>query len=211
MLERRLFSQSEELAFRQLSLAEQQKVILAKYQERNLQAEPNGLVLAGDSLTEFLPHAKLALDGPLYNRGIRGIGIDFLQDHLKDLILDLAPRQLVLLIGTNDLMFGMAPEVLAEKITQLVDTISAALPQCHIYLQSLYPRQDSKQWGSALIDEIEVVNLYLRSLSGVTYIDVHSLLADKEQHLKTAYTRDGVHLTMAGYQVVLEALQHQLL
>ncbi|VMQ96289.1 Uncharacterised protein [Streptococcus pneumoniae] len=57
MLERRLFSQSEELAFRQLSLAEQQKAILAKYKERNLQVEPNGLVLAGDSLTEFLPHA----------------------------------------------------------------------------------------------------------------------------------------------------------
>lgn len=36
MLERRLFSQSEELAFRQLSLAEQQKAILAKYQECNL-------------------------------------------------------------------------------------------------------------------------------------------------------------------------------
>lgn len=162
-------------------------------------------------MIEFSPHTKLALDGPPYNRGIRDIGIDFLQDHLKELVLDLAPRQLVLLIGTNDLIFGMAPEVLVEKIAQLVDTISVALPQCHIYLQSLYPRQDSKQWGPALIDEVEVVNLYLRSLSGVTYINVRSLLADKEQHLKTAYTRDGVHLTIAGYQVVLEELQHQLL
>lgn len=206
MTEGKLFSQAEELAFRQLSLEEQQEALLAKYQERNPQAQTGGLVLAGDSLTEFLPHQKLAVDGPIYNSGIRGIGIAFLKAHVKDLILDLKPSRLVLLIGTNDLMFGMAPESLAEAIRELLDIIQAELPTCDIYLQSLYPRQDSIQWGPALTDEVEVANLYLRNLTGITYIDLHSQLTTPDQTLNPDYTRDGVHLTMAGYQVVLERL-----
>ncbi len=206
MTEGKLFSQAEELAFRQLSLEQQQEALLAKYQERNPQAQTGGLVLAGDSLTEFLPHQKLTVNGPVYNRGIRGIGIAFLKAHAKDLILDLKPSRLVLLIGTNDLMFGMPPENLAEAIRELLDSIQAELPTCDIYLQSLYPRQDSTQWGPALTDEVEVANLYLRNLTGITYIDLHSQLVMPDQTLNPDYTRDGVHLTMTGYQVVLETL-----
>ncbi|MET3557952.1 hypothetical protein ABID29_001064 [Streptococcus rupicaprae] len=204
MTEGKLFSQAEELAFRQLTLAEQQEALLVKYQERNRAVQAGGIVLAGDSLTEFLPHGKLQTELPLYNRGIRGIGIAFLREHVETLILDLKPSHLVLLIGTNDLMFGMAPESLAEAIRELIDSIQAELPTCDIYLQSLYPRQDSTQWGPDLRDEIEVANLYLRNLTGITYIDMNSQLAMPDQTLNPDYTRDGVHLTMAGYQVVLE-------
>ncbi|MGT2755873.1 GDSL-type esterase/lipase family protein [Streptococcus ovuberis] len=206
MTEGKLFTQAEEKAFRQLSLSEQQKVLLAKYQERNQEIQAGGIVLAGDSLTEFLPHGKLQTELPLYNRGIRGIGIAFLREHINTLILEVKPSQVVLLIGTNDLMFGMAPEHLAEEISELLETIQAELPTCDIYLQSLYPRLDSVQWGPALMDEIEIANLYLRNLSGITYIDMHSQLAMSNQLLNPDYTRDGVHLTMAGYQVVLETL-----
>lgn len=209
MIEGKLFSQSEEKVFRTLSLEDQQKELLAKYQERNSIAQAGGLVLAGDSLTEFLPHGKMNVNQQVYNRGIRGIGIDFLLEHLNTLVLDLQPDQVCLLIGTNDLMFGLAPEQLVAKIEGLVESIQTKLPHCHIYLQGLYPRRQSLQWGPALTDEIELVNLYLRNLPGVTYIDMAALLSDDEGLLNPSYTKDGVHLTKAGYDVVIERLMQE--
>lgn len=210
MSERKLFSPSEEKEFRLLGLEEQQKVLLDKYAQRNETVPRGGLVLAGDSLTEFLPHHKLSLSQEVYNRGIRGIGSQFLDQHLETLVLDLAPSILVLLIGTNDLMFGMEPSLLAKKIEGLVQRVATKLPHCHIYLQSLYPRRQSEQWGPALIDEIVTSNLYLRQLSGITYLDIHSHLVDDRQELRAEFTRDGVHLTMAGYQAVLTRLSEEL-
>lgn len=209
-MEGKLFSQKEELVFRSLSLEDQQEHLLAKYKERNVLAQAGGVVLVGDSLTEFLPHGRMGVTNLIYNRGIRGIGIDFLLEHVGTLILDLKPSQLFLLVGTNDLMFGLSPEGLVAMIEELVELIKAKLPQCHIYLQGLYPRRQSAQWGPALSDEIEVVNLYLRNLSGVTYLDMASLLSDDEGFLDQSYTKDGVHLTKSGYDVVLERLCREL-
>lgn len=209
-MEGKLFSQKEELIFRSLSLKNQQEHLLDKYRERNTLVQAGGVVLAGDSLTEFLPHGRMGETSLVYNRGIRGIGVDFLLEHVETLVLDLKPAQLFLLIGTNDLMFGLSPESLVAKIEDLVEMIEAKLPQCHIYLQSLYPRRQSTQWGPALSDEIEVANLYLRNLSGVTYLDMASHLSDHEGLLDKSYTKDGVHLTKSGYDVVLERLCQEL-
>lgn len=210
MTEGKLFSQAEELAFRRLDLPAQQDLLLEKYQARNQSVIKGGLVLAGDSLTEFLPHTKLQSQFPVYNRGIRGIGSQFLLTHLKSLVLDLNPSQLLLLIGTNDLMFGMAPEDLVSQIEKIIQEIQVHLPQCEILLQSLYPRRNSDQWGPALTDEIQVTNLYLRQLIGVTFIDVYESLSDSQQELQSAYTRDGVHLTMLGYEQVIACLKQYL-
>lgn len=210
ILVEKLFNPAEVRAFNALPLADQQQQLLEKYQANNPMAAKEGLVLVGDSLVEFLPNHELDLSLPVYNRGIRGIGSQFLLEHLSTLVLDLAPQRVLLLIGTNDLMFGMTPEVLVNTIEKIVDKIQRDLPQCQIFLQSLYPRRQSAQWGAPLTDDILVTNLYLRQLSGVTYLDVHSLLADINQELCVDYTRDGVHLNRAGYLVVLDALQQYI-
>ena len=44
----------------------------------------------------------------------------------------------------------------------------------------------------------------------VSYIDVYSSLLDEEGQLAEAYTTDGLHLSVAGYRILAQALQETL-
>ena len=74
--------------------------------------EKGATVLAGDSITEGYTHTELFAEYtaetgiPVYNRGISGDTSDRLLERLEKTILNIKPKNLVLLIGTNDLGVG---------------------------------------------------------------------------------------------------------
>ena len=44
----------------------------------------------------------------------------------------------------------------------------------------------------------------------VSYVDVYSSLLDEVGQLAEAYTTDGLHLSVAGYRILAQALQETL-
>ena len=67
----------------------------------------------------------------------------------------------------------------------------------------------------SLSDNQRVVELnrYLRQLAqrkNLPYLDIHPQLLNAEGELDLVYTREGLHLTVEGYQVVVQALRPYL-
>ena len=69
----------------------------------------NQTVLLGDSITDFFNYYELFYDfckssgQAVYNRGISGDTTDRLLERLYDNVLSIEPKNIVLLIGTNDI------------------------------------------------------------------------------------------------------------
>ena len=60
---------------------------------------------------------------------------------------------------------------------------------------------------------IVALNGYLRQLAqqkNLPYLDIHPQLLNAEIVLALDYTREGLHLTVEGYQVVVQALRPYL-
>lgn len=78
--------------------------------------QKNQTVLAGDSITELYNHTELfekytKLTGiSVYNRGISGDTSDRLLERFETNILNIEPKNIVMLIGTNDLGLGADTE-----------------------------------------------------------------------------------------------------
>jgi lysophospholipase L1-like esterase len=192
----------------------------ASFVELNRTAEKGGIVFAGDSITEqFNIHELLKSDKPMYNRGIGGETTDGVLEKLNDVVLDLEPSKVFLLIGTNDLGNGKKPDEVAGNIEVICSRIRGALPRTQLHVLSIYPVNRSvqtKNFGTASVvglrsnEDIRDINLMVREFAVANecyYIDLYSRLVDEEGDLKADYTYDGLHLNVKGYKVVSQEIQ----
>ena len=184
----------------------------------NRHAKLNGVVFVGDSLTQRYPLSEFYPGIHLYNRGIDGDTTEGLSKRLHLSIFDLKPKVVVLQIGTNDLqVLGLPKEKTVENITNLVETILVELPNVKILLVSLYPVNETTDKlvnkfivGPRKNVDIQWMNQRIRQIKGVEFIDVYPALLDEETQLKMQYSKEGLHLSLAGYSVVTSFIKPML-
>ncbi len=181
----------------------------------NRHAKPGGVVFVGDSLTQRYPLSDFYPGIHLYNRGIDGDTTEGLSKRLNLSIFDLKPKVLVLQIGTNDLqVLGLPKEKTVENITHLIATIHQEMPKIKTLLVSLYPVNETTDKlvnkmivGPRKNQDIEWMNERIRQIADVQFVDVFPSLLDEEGQLKMQYSKEGLHLSLAGYAVVTDVLK----
>ncbi len=173
-------------------------------------AKPNGIVFVGDSLTQRYPLNEFYPGFPVYNRGIDGDTTIGVLKRLDLSIFDLKPKVVVLQIGTNDLQVANEPkETTVKNIQTIIETIHAQQPNLTIILVSLYPVHEVSDRlvnqfivGPRKNQDIHWMNDKIRNLKRVTFVDVYPSLLDEDGQLNMQYSKEGLHLSLAGYAVI---------
>ena len=178
-----------------------------------LQQAP-AVVLMGDSITDGWDDADPAFfaDGTYACRGISGQVAGQMLCRFRADVLDLKPRVVVILAGTNDIACnaGWAPlDRIADQVASMaelarangvVPVIASILPAGH------YPWRPEIEEVAA---KIRRVNEQLRGYAeaqGIVWLDYYAPLAAADGSMRTEYTSDGVHLTAEGYDVLESCL-----
>lgn len=194
-----------------------------KYLNEEFQYE-NGTVLVGDSITElynpefFFDFTK-ETGQAVYNRGISGDTSDRMYERLIDNVINLKPKNIVMLIGTNDFGLGAPVEFTFCNIEQSVNLIKEMLPDTNIILQAVYPVNRSVLLLSSPVGKrdnevIKELNTRLERFceaQEITFVDLTEALSDKKERLSKEYTYDGLHLNAEGYKVVTDKILPLLL
>ncbi|OBR65282.1 hypothetical protein A7K91_20075 [Paenibacillus oryzae] len=191
---------------------------LNNYIDLNRLAQKNGVVFAGDSITEHFPvHELLVSKKPVYNRGISGYTTQDMLRGIKHLVLELEPSQVILLIGTNDLGEGVLWQEVVKRIAALCSAIRDGVPNAELTVLSLYPVNAERERDmpfpvvrTRTNEDIRAINEGIRELSaGLTihYLDVYELLCDGNGWLRAEYTYDGLHLGVSGYEAIRPQIQ----
>lgn len=188
---------------------------IEKFHSLNELAQPGGIVFVGDSITESYPIHEL-FDGKIsmYNRGISGYTSAQMRKHLKEMVFELNPSKVFLLIGTNDLEFDITPLQVIENIQFISNQIIEKGLNIVVYLLSIYPVDESHpNVGKRTNKDIDFINQEIKHYAvlhdSIQYIDVAKVLS-MNGRLNQKYTFDGLHLNMAGYQVVSKVLSNYL-
>ena len=138
---------------------------------------------------------------------------------LADILEDMAPRRVFLLLGLNDLsLLTQEPEVprVVEQYDRLIALVESAVPGAQVVVISNPPKLSSswlpdytvnQGFDNQLIGEFVTALGELCREKGVPYVDAYALLADESGALPEGYCRDGyVHLNNAGAKIVVDAL-----
>lgn len=192
-----------------------QKVL--QFSEENTYFEKGQIVFVGDSITdaynleEFYSAYNLSFN--LYNRGIGGDTTAGMLKRLKTSLFDLEPSKIVILIGINDLNAGKSSEYVIDNYKKILTNIKNNLPNCKVYVQSVYPVNSDTYNIAGSTSKIIEVNSKLRLLAaekGYIYIDIFPQLKTNENLLDSNYAYDGLHPNAAGYSIVTSLIVNYL-
>lgn len=196
------------------NLSEHEKYYNAKcnsFALQNFNASKGQIVFVGDSITDLYPLDDYyqSLNLATYNRGIGGDTTQGVLNRLDVSIFDIAPKAVVLLIGTNDVNGGIDNSVILNRYQQIVTKIYEKLPSVKLYLTSIIPQNKVLETYTsvnvatstakilALNPEIEkIANTY-----GATYVNLFPLLSGENNLLISSYSDDGIHLNANGFAV----------
>lgn len=175
----------------------------------------NQTVLLGDSITDFFNWYELFYDfskssgQAVYNRGISGDTTDRLLERLQENVLNIEPKNIVLLIGTNDIGRGLPLSMSIENVSKIIENTKKACPDVNFVLQAVYPinRGMRDKFEKRSNDKIELMNKEFIKLSekyDCVWLDITDKLKDETGNLKKEYTFDGLHLNVSAYKVIAE-------
>lgn len=189
-------------------------------------APQNSTVFFGDSITELCNIGDLyaqyteSTGVPVCNRGISAECTASMLERTESTIIPLQPRNLVMLMGVNDLNQGITQEEITENIRQIITLVKEKSPQTHIVLQAVYPTDSNReslyerfQLNGRDSETIRSLNEKLAVMAqeeGVVFLDVTPILADENGNLKKEFTFDGLHPNSRGYLAIRDAIIAEL-
>ena len=149
------------------------------------------------------------------NRGIGGQTTPQMLVRFKQDVLDLKPKGVVILAGTNDIAENTGPMSIQEIYNQIESMAGlAALNKIEVFLCSLLPVFDYP-WKTGLkpVPKILALNEMLMALAvekDYQYVDYFSEMSDKKNGLKASLGADGVHPNEKGYEIMKKVLVQAL-
>ena len=198
-------------------LLKEQEKIQTKYRELNQISvlEPD-IIFIGDSIVEYYPLQELfGTAKTIVNRGIRGYQTKLLLENLDAHLYGDAVDQIVLLIGTNDIGKDIPINEALDNLERVIQSIARDYPLSQIKLLSILPVNEGEKYKQTVYirtnEKIREWNQAYEALASaymqVDFVPIYDSLTDSEGQLQSVYTTDGLHLSVAGYQALSEALK----
>jgi lysophospholipase L1-like esterase len=189
---------------------------LARYRAADAALAPpaageNRVVFLGDSITDYWKLADYFPGKPYINRGIDGQTTPQMLVRFRQDVIDLHPKVLVVLAGTNDVA-GVTGPARNEEIEANYASMPelARLHQIHVVFASLLPvnnyTEDAKDsFARRPRERIMALNSWLKDYcakNGFVYLDYFSAVVDNKGMLRRDLSDDGLHPNAAGYKIM---------
>ena len=183
--------------------------------------EEQRVVFMGNSITEGWPNKDPEFfANPSYiNRGIGGQTTPQMLLRFRADVIDLKPKVVVILAGTNDIAGNTGPMTLEEIRDNIISMCELAnANDIEVVISSVLPAHDYA-WRPGLEPNIKIpkLNTMLKEYAdanNVIYLDYFSAMVDDRNGLSKDLAEDGVHPTKKGYAMmkplVLEAINAAL-
>ena len=176
-------------------------------------SDDNRIVFIGDSIIAGWKQHTLFVENPNYiNRGINGQTTSQIVHRFSQDVIDLKPKCVVVLVGTNDIAENLGPVSLEEMQDNFRSMIEAAQSNnIQIILCSILPVQEY-YWNKKIkpSPKIKVLNTFLYSLANqktIFYLDFYTLMAE-DTLISSKFSDDGVHPNSIGYDFMTEILKN---
>ena len=176
---------------------------------KRVEQEKGAVVFLGDSITQgwgdsmggSFPGMKVA------NRGISGDTTRGVIFRLKEDVLDLQPKGVVLLIGTNDIEEGADAETIAGNVKLILAELKKHNPAMPVIVSKVMPSDPSKKRPKEIITRLNsLVDALVKSDPSFVRCDAWSIFADEAGNAKKAEFPDLLHPNKAGYDRYADAL-----
>lgn len=191
---------------------------LERYRDANAKLGPsapneNRVVFFGDSITDIWHLDEYFSGKPYLNRGIGGQTTPQMLVRFRQDVIDLHPKAVLILAGTNDIAGNTGPMRLEDIEADYASL--AELARAHeikvIYASVLpihdYAEKSKDFFAQRSPEKIIDLNLWLKNYcnsatNGCLYLDYFGAMVDEHGLMKKDLSDDGLHPNAAGFKVM---------
>jgi lysophospholipase L1-like esterase len=194
---------------------------LARYQEENRLLSPPSpeeqrVVFFGDSITDGWPLNQYFPGKPYVNRGISGQITGEMIGRMKADVIDLKPKAMVILAGTNDLARGVPVSTIQNNLAMIgalaeqagIKPVFASILPVSDYHKEVDPNYERTPGRPP--EKIRELNTWLARMCeslGFRYLDYFSATVDDNGQLRADLAEDGLHPNAEGYKIMAPLAQ----
>jgi len=167
------------------------------------------IVFMGNSITIgwINIHPEFFSGKPYVDRGISGQTTPQMLIRMRPDCINLKPKVVVILAGTNDIAGNTGPstlEMIEDNLASMADVAKAngIVPiLCSVLPAFDYPWKP----GMKPYEKISALNVWIKEYAekhGMLYVDFYSAMVDDRPGMKKEFSKDGVHPNLDGYKVM---------
>jgi len=191
---------------------------LTRYREANAALKPpapgeNRVVFFGDSITDIWHIDEYFPGKPYINRGIGGQTTPQMLVRFRQDVIDLQPKVVIILAGTNDIAGNTGPMRLEDieanyaSLAELAHAHNIKLIYSSVLPVHNYTPRSQDFFAQRSPEKILALNRWLQDYCatasyGCTYLNYFSALVDDKGLLKKDLADDGLHPNAAGYKIM---------
>ncbi len=189
---------------------------LARYRDANAALEPpapgeNRVVFFGDSITDSWKLAEYFPNKPYLNRGIGGQTTPQMLVRFRQDVINLHPKVVVILAGTNDIAGNTGPMRLEDieadyaSLAELARASHIAVVYSSVLPVHNYTPRSQDFFAQRSPAKILALNQWLKdycAASHLVYLDYFTALVDDKGLLKRELAEDGLHPNPAGFKIM---------
>ena len=189
---------------------------LARYRDANAAltapaAGENRVVFFGDSITDFWKLDEFFPGRPYINRGISGQTTPQMLIRFRRDVVDLQPKAVIILAGTNDIAGNTGPERIEDIEANYASMVEIAhANHIAVVFSSVLPVHNYAPQSEEMFErrppaKILALNAWIKdycAMKGCIYLDYFSAMVDDKGLLKRDLAEDGLHPNPAGYKVM---------
>jgi lysophospholipase L1-like esterase len=185
-----------------------------RYKEENLKlglpkVDENRVVFMGNSITQGWSEVNpdFFSGKPYINRGISGQTTPQMLVRFRSDVVNLKPKVVVILAGTNDIAENTGPttlEMIEGNIASMVEIAKAnniKVVLCSVLPAYDYPWKPGLEPAQKIMDLNKWIEDYALK-NEIIYVDYFTSMVDDRNGLKKEYSEDGVHPNLTGYKVM---------
>jgi len=191
---------------------------LARYRAVNAALKPpapgeNRVVFFGDSITDIWHLDEYFPGKPYVNRGIGGQTTPQMLVRFRQDVIDLQPKVVVILAGTNDIAGNTGPMRLEDieadyaSVAELAHASGIKVIYCSVLPVHNYTERSKDFFAQRSPEKILALNRWLKEYcttasKGCLYLDYFSAMIDDKGLMKKDLADDGLHPNAAGFKIM---------
>jgi lysophospholipase L1-like esterase len=189
---------------------------LARYRDANAALKPpapgeNRVIFFGDSITDNWHLQEYFPEKPYFNRGIGGQTTPQMLVRFRQDVIDLHPKAVVILAGTNDIAGNTGPmrnediEASYATMAELASVHRVAVVFSSVLPVHNYTERSKDFFAQRPPQRILELNTWLRDYcarNGLVYLDYFTAMADDKGLMKKDLADDGLHPNAAGFKIM---------
>ena len=167
------------------------------------------IVFMGNSITQFWQdvHSDFFVGKSYVNRGISGQTTSQMLLRFRADVVNLHPKVLVFLGGTNDIAGNtgnVTLDMIEDNIFSMIELAKAndiGVVLCSVLPVFDYPWSPGKEPAQKIIDLNNALRFYAET-HDITFVDYHTPMKDEHNGLRLELGEDGVHPNISGYLIM---------